>query len=94
MRRVPVLEEARVLRGWAGLYSVTPDDQPIMGAIPGVEGAYCAVGFSGHGFMLSPATGLTLAECILDGCPQTFDISEFTLERFDGEMSAGEEHVI
>ncbi len=94
VRRVPVLEEARVIRGWAGLYSVTPDDQPIMGAIPGVEGAYCAVGFSGHGFMLSPATGLTLAECILDGCPQTFDISEFTLERFDGEVSGGEEHVI
>jgi len=94
VRRVPVFEEAQVIRGWAGLYSVTPDDQPVVGAIPGVEGFYCAVGFSGHGFMLSPATGLTLAECILDGGPQTFDISEFALERFAGEVGRGEEHVI
>lgn len=94
IRRVPLFEEAEVVRGWAGLYEVTPDDQPVMGAIPGVEGFYCAVGFSGHGFMLSPATGLTLAECILDGGPRTFDIAEFSLERFAGQVGVGEEHVI
>ena len=94
VRRVPLFEEAQVIRGWAGLYSVTPDDQPVMGAVPGVPGLYCAVGFSGHGFMLSPATGLTLAECVLDGGPQTFDIAEFSLNRFSGEVGAGEEHVI
>ncbi len=94
VRRVPLFEEAQVIRGWAGLYSVTPDDQPVMGAVPGVPGLYCAVGFSGHGFMLSPATGLTLAECVLDGGPQTFDIAEFSLERFSGEAGVGEEHVI
>ena len=94
MRRVPVFEHAQVIRGWAGLYSVTPDDQPVMGPVPGADGFYSAVGFSGHGFMLSPATGLTLAECILDGAPRTFDISEFRLDRFSGETGAGEEHVI
>ena len=94
IRRVPVLEEAQVIRGWAGLYSVTPDDQPVVGAIRGTEGFYCAVGFSGHGFMLSPATGLTLAECILDGGARTFDISEFSLDRFAAATSLGEQHVI
>ena len=94
MRRVPVLEEASVVRGWAGLYSVTPDDQPIMGTIPGIEGFSCAVGFSGHGFMLSPATGLTLAECVLHGEPRTFDIAEFALDRFEHHTGVAEEHVI
>lgn len=94
IRRAPVFADAQVIRGWAGLYTVTPDDQPVMGTIRGLDGFYCAVGFSGHGFMLSPATGLTLAECILDGRPVTFDISEFSLERFSGQVGAGEQHVI
>jgi sarcosine oxidase subunit beta len=94
IRRAPAFADAQVIRGWAGLYCVTPDDQPIMGAMPGIDGFYCAVGYSGHGFMLSPATGLTLAECILDDRPITFDISEFSLKRFSGQTGVGEEHVI
>ncbi len=95
IHRAPVFENARIMRSWAGLYSVTPDSQPIMGAIPGVEGLVCAVGFSGHGFMLAPASGLTLAEIILDGAPQTFDIHDFRFERFaDPAVLAGEKHVI
>lgn len=94
MRRAPIFEDAQVVRGWAGLYSVTPDDQPVMGPLPGVEGFLCAVGFSGHGFMLSPATGLTLSECILDGRAVTFDIAEFALDRFERDVTRGEEHVI
>jgi len=90
-----VFEEARIMRSWAGLYSITPDSQPIMGSIPGLEGFACAVGFSGHGFMLAPATGLTLAEIIIDGAPQTFDISEFSLSRFaDPAALTAEKHVI
>jgi len=95
IHRAPVFEEARIMRSWAGLYSITPDSQPIMGSIPGLEGFACAVGFSGHGFMLAPATGLTLAEIIIDGAPQTFDISEFSLSRFaDPAALTAEKHVI
>lgn len=95
VHRVPVFEEARIARSWAGLYCVTPDSQPIMGVIPGVEGLVCAVGFSGHGFMLAPAAGLTLAEIILDGAPLTFDISEFSVSRFaDPAALIAEKHVI
>lgn len=93
--RSPVFDEARIMRSWAGLYSITPDNQPIMGAIPGLEGVVCAVGFSGHGFMLAPASGLTLAEIILDGAPQTFDISDFSFTRFADQSSlTAEKHVI
>ncbi len=95
IHRIPVFEEARIMRNWSGLYCVTPDSQPIMGVIPGVEGFVCAVGFSGHGFMLAPASGLTLAEIILDGTPRTFDISEFSFSRFaDPAALTAERHVI
>lgn len=95
IHRAPIFEQARIMRSWAGLYSVTPDSQPIMGAVPGLEGFVCAVGFSGHGFMLAPATGLTLAEIIIDGVPKTFDISEFSYTRFaDPAALRAEKHVI
>jgi sarcosine oxidase subunit beta len=95
IHRAPVFEKARIMRSWAGLYSITADSQPIMGIIPGLEGFVCAVGFSGHGFMLAPASGLTLSEIILDGAPQTFDIHEFSITRFaDPVALKAEKHVI
>jgi sarcosine oxidase subunit beta len=95
IHRAPIFEEARIMRSWAGLYSITPNSQPIMGTIPDLEGLVCAVGFSGHGFMLAPACGLTLAEIILDGQAQTFDISEFSFTRFAEQMPlTAEKHVI
>jgi sarcosine oxidase subunit beta len=93
--RVPLFEEARIMRSWAGLYSITPDSQPIMGTIPGLEGFVCAVGWSGHGFMMAPASGLALSEIILDGAPQTFDIGDFSVTRFqDPQSLTAERYVI
>lgn len=89
LHRVPVLAEARVKRGWAGLYDTTPDANPILGALPGVDGFLVAAGFSGHGFMHSPATGQTLAELAL-GRPTTIDVSELGIERFT--RAIGREH--
>ncbi len=67
MELLPLLGELAVVRQWAGLYTMTEDAQPIYGAVEEVEGFYLAVGFSGHGFMLGPATGLLMAETILGG---------------------------
>jgi len=78
---MPALKEIRVVRQWAGLYNMTPDAQPILGEVPGVPGFFVAVGFSGHGFMLAPMTGILLAEMIL-GLKPTMDVSMLTLERF------------
>lgn len=81
VRRVPVLAQARVLRGWAGLREVTPDHLPIIGPVPDLAGFVCATGFSGHGFMHAPAAGRLVAELLLDG--HTFlDISPFRFDRF------------
>ncbi|MFQ6014904.1 MAG: NAD(P)/FAD-dependent oxidoreductase [Anaerolineae bacterium] len=92
--RVPVLAEAQISRSWAGLYCITPDANPILGSIPAVEGFICAVGFSGHGFMHSPATGLLIAELIVDGRASTVDISPLSVERFETGEVAAERHVI
>jgi sarcosine oxidase subunit beta len=71
---------ARVDRAWAGLYDMTPDAHPIIGQV--ADGVYAACGFSGHGFMQSPAVGRALADEIVDG-GSDFDLSPFRLERFE-----------
>ena len=92
--RAPVLDRAGFMRGWGGLYAITPDDNPIIGQdIGDVEGFYCAVGFSGHGFMQSPAVGRILADLITSG-ETDFDLSPFRLERFKTEGLMGERRVV
>jgi sarcosine oxidase subunit beta len=92
--RAPVLERAGLMRSWGGLYSITPDDNPVIGGhIGGVEGFYCAVGFSGHGFQQSPAVGRILADLITSG-QTSFDISPFRLERFEQGDLVREKRVV
>jgi sarcosine oxidase, subunit beta len=93
-RRVPTLENVQLLSGWAGLYDVTPDANPILGPLPGVEGLLMAAGFSGHGFMHSPATGQLMAELIVDGRAHTLDISPFSIDRFQNGGVELEQNVI
>ena len=78
---LPFLKELRVIRQWAGLYNVTPDAQPILDESEEVNGYYMAVGFSGHGFMIAPMTGILMAEMIT-GESLSLDI-ELDLKRFD-----------
>ena len=85
--RVPSLDKARIARGWAGLYEISPDNHAILGQVPGVEGFILANGFSGHGFQHSPAVGKVISELIVDGKATTIDISSLSIERFDkGEL--------
>jgi sarcosine oxidase subunit beta len=87
IERLPLLERAGRLAGWAGLYEVTPDAHPIIGPVPLVDGYYVVTGFSGHGFMHGPAAGLLLSEMILDGRAATLDISSLDHGRFaDGRL--------
>jgi sarcosine oxidase subunit beta len=65
-RRMPALESLRLMRGWAGLRSMTPDRTAVLGPVPGVEGFFLAAGFSGHGVMHSPMTGKIVARLVLD----------------------------
>jgi sarcosine oxidase subunit beta len=82
--RVPVFEELEVnpSRAWAGLYEMTPDHHPILGAAPGIPGFFLANGFSGHGVMHSPATGKILSDLILTGTTDLIDARLLNFERF------------
>jgi sarcosine oxidase subunit beta len=82
MYRVPALEKARIARGWAGLYEISPDNHAILGKVPEVEGFILANGFSGHGFQHSPAVGRVISELIAEGKASTIDISPLSIERF------------
>jgi sarcosine oxidase subunit beta len=80
--RFPALLRSQLVRGAVGLYDFTPDGQPIIDGPIGVTGYYVAAGFSGIGFKSAPATGLGLAELVLDGRATTVDIEHLRCERF------------
>ena len=89
--RYPAAANAPVERAWAGLYDMTPDAHPIIGPLR--DGVYVAAGFSGHGFMQSPAVGRAVAEELLELAP-TFDLTPYRLERFAGDEVFPEELVL
>ena len=82
-RLMPGAAGAAITGGWSGMYEVSPDWNPIMGTARGVAGLHYAVGFSGHGFKLSPVIGILMAEQVLDGRARTVDIAPYRLERFE-----------
>lgn len=89
-RRVPALEDARVMRAWAGLYEMTPDQMGIISALPGEAGLYVLAGFSGHGFMHGPIAGQLMAELVADGRAHTVDVRALDIERFSRGPTAVE----
>jgi len=93
LARVPALEHTSIRTGWAGFYEDTPDKHPIVGAIDGVDGLFCAAGFSGHGVMHAPAAGELLAELIVDG-RASLDLRSLRYSRFAEGDLAVEHNVI
>ena len=93
VRRLPALADASISHAWAGLYEVTADGNPIIGATDGVEGFYQINGFSGHGFQHSPAAGRILADLIAGRDP-AFDVSPFAHARFARGGVVGERYVV
>ncbi|HJW89676.1 MAG TPA: FAD-dependent oxidoreductase [Anaerolineales bacterium] len=91
--RLPLLENAGLASHWAGLYEVTPDAHPIFGKTP-VEGFYVCAGFSGHGFMHGPVTGVIMSEILLDGRAHSIDVSMLDLERFKQDRLITEYNVV
>ncbi len=72
----------KVLRQWAGCYDLTPDANPVVGPVDGVERFFQASGFMGHGFMMAPVVGKLLAQVIAQDAPvPLFD--RWNLRRFE-----------
>ncbi|TDJ04199.1 MAG: glycine oxidase ThiO [Deltaproteobacteria bacterium] len=66
-RVMPSLADCTFREAWAGLRPGTPDDLPLIGPLPGVSGLTLAAGHYRRGVLLSPLTGLAVADWILSG---------------------------
>lgn len=77
----PTLASVKVLRQWSGLYDITPDANPIIGAVDDVDGFLQLSGFMGHGFMMAPVIGQHMAEHIARGTTPSW-FSAWNLRRF------------
>ncbi|MFT4192512.1 MAG: FAD-binding oxidoreductase [Comamonas sp.] len=87
--RFPAYEESGIASSWTGVYDVTPDWNPVLGRLPGIEGLVVGYGFSGHGFKLSPTVGLVLAQEAL-GLPTAVSLAPYSIERFrTGQLLTG-----
>ena len=54
---------------------------PLIGAVPGVDGAYVATAHSVWGMLNAPATGEAVAELIADGASSRVDLAPFSPTR-------------
>ena len=81
MTLFPQLENARIVRTWAGIEAFMPDNLPVIGRSSTSPNAFHTFGFSAHGFQLAPIIGRIMSQLILDG--QTdLPIAPFSIERF------------
>ncbi|MCO5999514.1 NAD(P)/FAD-dependent oxidoreductase [Actinoallomurus rhizosphaericola] len=79
--RAPALLDVGFGTGWAGLYEVTPDHNALIGTAEGVDRFIYATGFSGHGFLMSPAVGEVVRDLYLGRTPFA-DVSGLDARRF------------
>lgn len=87
--RMPAFAEAEFAAGWTGPYDITPDWNPLVGPVPGREGLWVMVGFSGHGFKLAPTISDSMAQMILGQTPR-LPIDMYAPDRFEkGELLHG-----
>ncbi len=76
----PMLRDAEFVGARAGIRPGSPDGMPILGPVPGWEGVSVASGHDHVGIILSPATGVDMADYIETGDASGLDF--FSIERF------------
>jgi glycine/D-amino acid oxidase-like deaminating enzyme len=73
----PVLAAARIIAAQACFRPITRDGLPLIGRVPGIDGAYVATGHSVWGMLNAPATGEAITELLADGAARQVDLSPF-----------------
>ncbi len=91
LQMMPSLSDLGIKRLVDGYYDTSPDGHPFLGPVAGLEGYFQAAGFSGHGYMLSPAVGRVMAEMIL-GLAPSLPVAPFAFDRF--ETAAGPDSLV
>lgn len=80
--RASLFERCGHVRGWAGLYAVTPDCSGIAGPVDGFANLYEAHSFTGRGVMQSYAVARAMAALVTEGAFAEVDLAPLSRERF------------
>ncbi|MEV7429891.1 FAD-binding oxidoreductase [Nocardioides sp. NPDC092400] len=83
---VPELAHVPVLRTWVGTTTVTPDQLPLVGAVPDAPGAFVATG--GSAFTLGPSFAQVLTD-LVQGRPAGTDLTPYDPRRYRGGARVG-----
>jgi len=84
-KRMPEYSEREDAGEVRSFYTLTPDSQPVIGPVQGIEGLFVATGFSGHGFKLAPSVGEGLSQMLFDEPVTAFEPEFFSPSRFTGD---------
>ncbi len=76
---VPFVKDLRLIRSWAGITTLAPDQLPILGQVSQTPGFYVAAG--GSGFTYGPTYARLMSELILTGTT-SFPIEPYAPNRF------------
>jgi sarcosine oxidase subunit beta len=82
LRRYPAMHSGFGRGGYALLTARTPDGQPLLDTLPGLEGAFCATGFDADRFLLAPLVGQVVAQWAMQDKVAELDLTPFRLARF------------
>ena len=77
------LDGAEIIRTQACYRPICADAMPLLGAVPGVPGAYVATGHNCWGMLNAPASGRAMAELICNGASSSIDLSPFDPSRLE-----------
>jgi glycine/D-amino acid oxidase-like deaminating enzyme len=77
----PALADLSIIRTWTGFRAATPDSLPLIGAHPGQDGLWLAVGHEGLGVTTAPATARLIAAQITGATPP-IDPAPYAATRF------------
>jgi len=75
---LPFIRDLRLLRMWAGPLAATPDELPVIGAVPGVPGLFIAGGT--YAFTLAPLWSQVLRDLVI-GQPPQVDLAGIGVDR-------------
>lgn len=85
---MPCVADHAVIETWAGLRPRAPDDLPILGPDPRVEGLIYATGHYRNGILLAPITARAISELAVKG-ESSVNLAPFSVLRFANRQAAG-----
>lgn len=83
---VPGISEMQFVEVNAGLRPTTPDNAPVVGAMP-IDGLVAATGHHRNGILLTPVTADAVADLLVEGTMPEF-LTPFSPQRFLGQVVA------